>query len=151
MSENLLSKIQSDISILQKDVSHINNFVDKLESSIDKLTELFSNISKLLAVYEKRLEHAEKISEKIIEMKERQRNEIDLKIKDIYNEMSSLENKLLSELKMFRNENIECSNATNERISIIEKKIAIFVGSTLIIGYILSKINLENIFRAFSS
>ncbi len=151
MSENLLTKIQSDISILQKDISHINNFVNKLDSSIDRLTEVFSNISKLLAVHEKRLEHAEKINEKIIEMKDRQKNEIEAKIKDIYVEMSSLENKLLNEIKMFRNENIECSNNTNERISIIEKKIAIFVGSTLIIGYILSKISLENVLRIFSN
>jgi len=144
MSDTLLVKVQSDISNLQKDMAQVSVLVDRMDTTIEKLTELSTNISKLLAVHELRLEQYEKISEKLIENAERRRDELEVKVKEIYKEISVLDNKVLEELKSFRNERMECTNQTNSKITKIERQLAILFGASIIIGWIISNPSLMN-------
>jgi hypothetical protein len=149
MSDSLIIKVQSDISNLQKDMAQISVLVERMDTTIEKMTELSTNISKLLAVHELRLEQYEKISEKLIDNAERRRDEMESKIKDIYKEISILDNKVLSELKSFRLERMECTTSTNNKIAKMERQLAILFGGSIILGYILSNpTTFSNIIRA---
>lgn len=138
MSQTIITKVQSDVAELQRDMAQISILVERMDTTIEKLAELSANISKLLAVHEQRLEQYEKISEKLIENAERRRDEIEIKVKEIYKDISVLDNKFLAEIKSFRDERMNCTNETNNKISKIEKNLAILFGASVVLGYILS-------------
>lgn len=138
MSQTIITKVQSDVAELQRDMAQISILVERMDTTIEKLAELSANISKLLAVHEQRLEQYEKISEKLIENAERRRDEIEIKVKEIYKDISVLDNKFLAEIKSFRDERMNCTNETNGKINKIEKNLAVLFGASVVLGYILS-------------
>jgi DNA repair exonuclease SbcCD ATPase subunit len=151
MSQTIINKVQSDVAELQRNMAQINVLVERMDTTIEKLTELSSNVSKLLAVHEERLEQYEKINEKLVENAERRRDEIENKIKEVYKEISSLDNKVLTEIKLFRDERMSCTNETNNKIAKIEKNLAILFGASVVLGYILSNPTIfSNIIRVLT-
>lgn len=157
MTENgEIKKLTADVTSLQKDMAQIGTLVDRLDITIEKLTEVSTTVSQLLAVQGNRLEFQEKAADKIQELIEKRRLEVEQITKEINSRIEKVErelqvdmednnNKVITEIKELRLESISQNKELNERIGRIEKWMWVLVGGGFVIGLILNNINVANI------
>lgn len=152
-----LTKLVDDVSYLQQDMAKVGLLVDRLDTTIDKLTEVSSNISQLLAVHENKLSTLEVLSKNITDMVEKRRLETDDKVQQLHARISSGEKELadkldqqydeiLEELKDMRRESTEQHNRLSSRITTMEKWMWVIVGGAIVAGFIIDKLNLQQLF-----
>ena len=108
-----VNKLAENVSALQKDMAQVGALVDRLDVTIEKLTEVSTTVSQLLAVQGNRLEFQEKVAERLQELVEKRRQEMDASLKevyarvekieaDIYKEMEEYNDSVLDEIKSLR-------------------------------------------------
>ena len=77
---------------------------DRLEAAIEKLTVISSDLKSMLAVHEQRISQQEKVSENLETVVEKRREELDIKLKDVYDTMRDQDNNILQEISKLRAE-----------------------------------------------
>lgn len=114
---------------------------DRLEYAIERLTEISNTLEKIIAVHEQRISQQEKDSEFIFKAMEKNKDDIDQQMKDIYIEMNDQEKKIFEEISKFRKETNEQYNTLNQKISQIEKFNWIAIGGGIVISWILTNLS----------
>ena len=109
--------------------------LDRIESAIVRLTDISSDLKSMISVQEARITQHEKQAE-IIEVKlEKRREELDTKLKDVYDTIRTQDKAILEELKAAREEQHKHYECLNEKINVIQKYIWMAVGGGTVLGY----------------
>lgn len=156
-SQPSIIKLADDVSYLQQDMAKVGLLVDRLDTTIDKLTEVSSNISQLLAVHENKLSTLELLSKNITDMVEKRRIETEDKLQQLHARISSGEKELaekidlqydeiLEEIKEMRKESADQHSKLSARITAMEKWMWIIVGGAIVVGFLINKLNVQQLF-----
>ena len=109
--------------------------LDRIESAIERLTEISGDLKAMIAVQENRLSQHEKQAE-VIEIKlEQRREELDQKLKDVYDTIRTQDKAILDDIKAVREEQNKHYACLNEKIAVIQKYIWMAVGGGTVLGY----------------
>ena len=109
--------------------------LDRLESAIVRLTDISSDLKAMISVQEARITQHEKQAE-VIELKlEKRREELDTKLKDVYDTFRTQDKAILEEIKAVREEQNKHYACLNEKINVIQKYIWMAVGGGTVLGY----------------
>jgi len=109
--------------------------LDRIESAIERLTDISSDLKSMIAVQETRISQHEKQAE-IIEMKlEKRREELDIKLKDVYDTIRSQDKAILDEIKAVREEHNKHYECLNQKITAIQRYIWMAIGGGTVLGY----------------
>lgn len=152
-----IQRLADDVSSLQQNMAKFGSLVDRLDITIDKLTEVSTSVSQLLAVHESKLTAQEEYTRHITELVERRRVDTDDKLKaigdriiagekDIQNKLDIQYDELLKEIKASRKDSADQHEKLTNRITQIEKWSWVVIGGAMVVGFVLSKINLAGLF-----
>ena len=109
--------------------------LDRIESAIERLTDISSDLKSMIAVQEQRIIQHEKQAE-VIEIKlEKRREELDQKLKDVYDTIRSQDTSILAELKAVREEHNKHYECLNQKITAIQRYIWMAIGGGTVLGY----------------
>jgi len=109
--------------------------IERIESAIERLTDISSDLKAMIAVQESRLTQHEKQAE-VIEIKlEKRREELDSKLKDVYDTIRTQDKAILDELKAVREEHNRHYVCLNDKITAIQRYIWMAVGAGTVLGY----------------
>jgi len=109
--------------------------LDRIESAIERLTEISGDLKAMIAVQENRLSQHEKQAEVIETKLEKRREELDQKLKDVYDTIRTQDKAILDEIKAVREEQNKHYACLNEKINVIQKYIWMAVGGGTVLGY----------------
>lgn len=109
--------------------------IDRIESAIERLTDISSDLKAMIAVQENRLTQHEKQAEVIETKLEKRREELDQKLKDVYDTIRTQDKAILDEIKAVRDEQNKHYTCLNEKINVIQKYIWMAVGGGTVLGY----------------
>jgi hypothetical protein len=107
----------------------------RLESAIERLTEISSDLKAMIAVQEQRLSQHEKQAEVIENKLEKRREELDQKLKDVYDTIRSQDQAILTEIKAIREEHNKHYQCLNDKFNTIQKFIWMAIGGGVAVGY----------------
>lgn len=113
---------------------------DRIETAIEKLTTISAELKSMLAVHEQRIDRQEKTTENIQVVVEKRREELDIKLKDVYDTMRDQDNNILQELSRMRVESQEAHTKLNNKINQLEKFIWMAVGGGMVITWLFTNI-----------
>lgn len=144
-----VKQLAVDVSELQKDMAQVGVLVDRLDVTIEKLTEVSTTVSQLLAVQGNRLEFQEKVAERLQELVEKRKQEMDNSIKDvyarvekieedIYKEMESSHKDVLDEIKSLKVDGAKQHQDMNDRIGRFERWMWTCIGGGTIVVFLLN-------------
>lgn len=143
-----ISEIYNDIVHLKTDMAQINVLVERLDVAIVKLTEVSSSVTQLLAVQGNRLDQQKETNNHMNDLIEKRKEEIEKAKKDFKEEMEKLNNKIIHEMQLMREEFKGQHNTLSKKISDMEKWRWIVTGGALVVGFLLSKaINVGQFFN----
>jgi len=111
---------------------------DRIEAAIEKLTNVSVELKQMLAVHEQRLSQQEKDSDDLHNIVEKRRDELDYKLKDVYDTMRQQDNSVLEEIAKLRKESSEQHNILHTKINQLEKYIYLAIGGGMVITWILT-------------
>jgi hypothetical protein len=120
---------------------------DRIEAAIEKLTTVSIELKSMLAVHEERLNKQEKTTGDIQVTVEKRREELDNKLKDVYDTMRDQDNNILREISNLREESQEAHKQLTSKINQLEKFIWMAVGGGMVLTWIMT--NITNIFKVF--
>lgn len=157
MAQPDLTKLAADVSYLQTDMAKVGALVDRLDTTIDKLTEVSTSLSQLMAVHEAKLSAQEIITKQTTDLVEKRRVEMEDKVQQLHARISSGEKELaekiedqyddiMTEIKAMRQESQTQHSALSDRITAMEKWHWLIIGGSIIIGVLISQVNLSQIF-----
>ena len=148
------------VGLLQKDVDQIGTLCAKLDTTIEKVQELTSAMTKMLALHEERIEKQEIRDNDILRLLESRRTETENNVKELHSrittidrehrqEMGELEDRMekmvsthvskaVDEIQKLQKAQQEHHEMMSGRLNMVEKKIWMFVGGAIAIGFILS-------------
>lgn len=89
----------------------------------------------MIAVQEQRITQHEKQTEVIENKLEKRREELDQKLKDVYDTIREQDALVLTEIKSIREEHNRHYTCLNEKISTIQKYIWMTMGGGMMLGY----------------
>ena len=101
----------------------------------------------MLAVHEQRISVQEQTTGTLQDTVEKRREELDIKLKDVYDTMRDQDNNILQEISKLREESAKSHKDLNSRISQLEKYIWIATGGGIILAWIAT--NLANYLKIF--
>ena len=113
---------------------------DRIELAIEKLTDISSELKSMLAVHDERLNKQEKATDDIQVTVEKRREELDVKLKDVYDTMREQDNNILRELSKMREESQEAHKYLTSKINQLEKFIWMAVGGGIVITWIITNV-----------
>jgi len=143
-----ISEIYNDIVHIKTDMAQINVLVERLDVAIVKLTEVSSSVTQLLAVQGSRLDQQKETNTQMSSLIEKRKEEIEKAKKDFKEEMEKLNNKIIYEMQLMREEFKGQHNTLSKKISDMEKWRWIVTGGALVVGFLLSKaINVGQFFN----
>ena len=134
-----------DIIEIKKDISSISAVVGRMDITIEKLTEVSSNVSKILAVQTEKVEQTIKTQDRLADVIERRREEVNKDFEEIYKQMSKDKDKIFDEIKKLREEQQKQHELINSKISNIEKMMWLYMGGFSVVVFIMTQ--LPNIFK----
>ena len=111
---------------------------DRLEQAIEKLINVSVDIKQMLAVHELRITTQEKSSGALHVVVEKRREELDHKLKDVYDTIRDRDEKLLTEIKSIREEHKTHYNCLNDKFNSMQKYIWLAIGGGMVITWLLS-------------
>jgi hypothetical protein len=115
---------------------------DRIEAAIEKLTNVSIELKQMLAVHEQRIGQQEKTSSELHIVVEKRRDELDVKLKDVYTTMREQDNNILEEITKMRKESTDQHNILSSKINQLEKYIWMAIGGGMVITWFLT--NLAN-------
>lgn len=108
---------------------------DPTPAIIERLTQISMDIKSMLAVHEQRLTQHEKAVDNIAVYIEKRRDELDQKLKDVYETIRTRDDRLLEEIKASREEHNKHYNCLNEKFNTIQRYIWMAIGGGVALGY----------------
>jgi len=111
---------------------------DRIEAAIEKLTAISSDLKSMLAVHDQRITQQEKTTDELHETVERRREELDGKLKDVYDTMRDQDNNVLKEIAELRRESAEAHKFLTNKINQLEKYIWLAIGGAFVASWIIS-------------
>ena len=111
---------------------------DRIEAAIEKLTAVSADLKAMLAVHEQRIAQQEKNSDDLHDVVEKRREELDIKLKDVYNTMRDQDKSIVEEIAKLRKESTEQHVILSNKINQLERYIWSAVGGGIVITWILS-------------
>jgi gas vesicle protein len=118
---------------------------DRIETAIEKLTAVSIELKSMLAVHEERLNRQEKTTGDIQITVEKRREELDTKLKDVYDTMRDQDNNILREIANLREESQEAHKQLTNKIGQLERFIWMAVGGGMVLTWVIT--NLAQIFK----
>jgi len=112
--------------------------VDRIDSIIEKLSLIAIDLKSMIAVHEQRINQQEKASIDIQISVEKRREELDIKLKDVYDTIRERDDKLFAEIRASREEHNKHYQCLNEKFTSIQKIIWMAIGGGIVLGYALS-------------
>jgi len=94
----------------------------------------------MLAVHDERLNKQEKQTENLGTTVEKRREELDTKLKDVYDTMREQDNNIFAEISKLRQESTEAHKDLNNRISQLEKYIWVAIGGGIVLTWAITMI-----------
>jgi len=119
----------------------------KINSLLEQLVAISTDLKAMLAVHDERLNKQEKQTENLGTTVEKRREELDTKLKDVYDTMRNQDNNIFAEISKLRQESTEAHKDLNNRISQLEKYIWLAIGGGMVLTWIAT--NLANYLRIF--
>jgi hypothetical protein len=120
----------------------------KIDDAIQRLAAVSADLSKMLAVHEHRLTQQEKSTDQISYLIEKRREDLESKLKEVYETMKEEDGAILEEIKKSR----DASDAHHERLEAkvtkLERLALLVTGSALTVGFIIGMV--EKYFKIFS-
>ena len=120
----------------------------KIDDAIQRLAAVSADLSKMLAVHEHRLTQQEKSTDQISFLIEKRREDLEYKLKEVYETMKEEDGAILEEIKKSR----DASDAHHERLEAkvtkLERLALLVTGSALTVGFIIGMV--EKYFKIFS-
>jgi flagellar motility protein MotE (MotC chaperone) len=120
----------------------------KIDDAIQRLAAVSADLSKMLAVHEHRLTQQEKSTDHISYLIEKRREDLESKLKEVYETMKEEDGAILEEIKKSR----DASDAHHERLEVkvtkLERLALLVTGSALTVGFIIGMV--EKYFKIFS-
>lgn len=111
---------------------------DRIEAAIEKLATVSVELKSMLAVHEQRLNYQEKATGDIQVTVEKRREELDGKLKDVYDTMREQDNHILIEIAALRKESAEQHNVLSGKINQLERYIWVAIGGGIVITWMVS-------------
>jgi sulfatase maturation enzyme AslB (radical SAM superfamily) len=111
---------------------------DRIEAAIEKLTNVSVELKQMLAVHEQRITKQEKESDDLHDIVEKRRDELDIKLKDVYNTMRDQDKSIVEEIAKLRKESTDQHNILHSKINQLEKYIYVAIGGGIVVTWILT-------------
>lgn len=111
---------------------------DRIEVLLEKLSTISADLKAIVAVHEQRINQQEKTTGDLSHTLEKRREEVDLKLKDVYDTMREQDNNILEHIEQLRKESSEQHKALNQKIGQLEKFIWLAIGGGMVGVWILS-------------
>jgi hypothetical protein len=112
--------------------------VDRIEAAIEKLTNVSVELKQMLAVHEQRISQQEKVSDELHDVVEKRRDELDLKLKDVYDTMRNQDKSIVEEIAKLRKESTDQHNILHSKINHLERYIYVAIGGGMVVTWILT-------------
>jgi chromosome segregation ATPase len=109
--------------------------LERIESAILRLTDISSDLKSMISVQEARIAQQEKQAEAVEIKLEKRREELDQKLKEVYDTIRTQDKAILDEIKAVREEQNKHYACLNEKINVIQKYIWMAVGGGTVLGY----------------
>lgn len=114
------------------------NSQDRIESLLERLTSISGELKTIISVHEQRITQQEKLSDELHDVVEKRREELDLKLKDVYDTMRDQDNVVLQHIDSLRKESSEQHNALTQKINKLEKYIWVAIGGGIAASWLVS-------------
>jgi len=111
---------------------------DRIEAAIEKLTNVSVELKQMLAVHEQRISQQEKVSDELHDVVEKRRDELDLKLKDVYDTMRDQDKSIVEEIAKLRKESTDQHNILHSKINQLERYIYVAIGGGMVVTWILT-------------
>jgi sulfatase maturation enzyme AslB (radical SAM superfamily) len=111
---------------------------DRIEAAIEKLTNVSIELKAMLAVHEQRITKQEKDSDDLHDIVEKRRDELDIKLKDVYNTMRDQDKSIIDEIAKLRKESTDQHNILHSKINQLEKYIYVAIGGGIVVTWVLT-------------
>jgi len=112
----------------------------KINSLLEQLVVISTDLKTMLAVHDERLNQQEKVTENLGSTVEKRREELDTKLKDVYDTMRQQDNNILTEISKLRQESTEAHKDLNNRIAQLEKYIWVAIGGGIVLTWAITMI-----------
>ena len=113
---------------------------DRIEDAIEKLTIVSADLKAMLAVHEQRISKQEKESDELHDVVEKRREELDIKLKDVYDTMRQQDNGIIEEIAKLRKESSEQHINLSNKINQLEKFIWMAIGGGMVVTWALTNV-----------
>ena len=113
---------------------------DRIEAAIEKLTVVSADLKAMLAVHEQRISKQEKESDELHDVVEKRREELDIKLKDVYDTMRIQDNGIIEEIAKLRKESSEQHINLSNKINQLEKFIWMAIGGGMVVTWALTNV-----------
>jgi peptidoglycan hydrolase CwlO-like protein len=107
----------------------------KINSLLEQLVAISTDLKAMLAVHDERLNKQEKQTENLGTTVEKRREELDTKLKDVYDTMRQQDNNIFAEISKLRQESTEAHKDLNNRIAQLEKYIWVAIGGGIVLTW----------------
>jgi len=114
--------------------------LDKIDDTLEKLAIIQADLTKMLAVHEFRLNDNQKSIDHIETIMEKRKEELDVDIDKIYNEIKIEDSKIFEEISQMRKEQTARYECLNEKITKIQKQLWMYMGGLSVIIFLITHI-----------
>lgn len=132
-----IRKLSDEVVSLKTDMAKLSIIAERLETTSEKLTEVSTTVSQLLAVQDQRLKNQERTAEKVQELMERRREEVDAAFGKVYNKTKHIEDDLHAEIELLRTEIKTSVHPVSDRVARLEKGGMVLTGGFLLLVWLL--------------
>jgi septal ring factor EnvC (AmiA/AmiB activator) len=129
-------------------MSDIETRFSKIDDAIQRLAVVSSDLSKMLAVQEHRLTQQEKSTDHIAFLIEKRREDLETKLKEVYETMREEDGAILDEIKKSRVASDVHHERLEAKVTKLEKLALLATGSAITVGFILGLV--ERYFKFFT-
>jgi len=120
----------------------------KIDDAIQRLASVSADLSKMLAVHELRLTQQEKNTDNITFLMEKRREDLESKLKEVYETMKEEDGAILDEIRKSRQASDEHHQRLEAKVTKLERLALLVTGSAITVGFILGMV--EKYFKIFS-
>ena len=120
----------------------------KIDDAIQRLASVSADLSKMLAVHEHRLSQQEKSTDQISFLIEKRREDLESKLKEVYETMRIEDSAILEEIKKSRKASDEHYERLEAKVTKLERLALLVTGSAITVGFLLGMA--EKYFKIFS-
>lgn len=114
--------------------------LDKIDATLEKLASIQADLTKMLAVHEFRITDNKKTIDHLEAVVEKRKEELDIDIGKVYQDMKLEDSKILEEISQMRKEQTARYECLNEKITKIQKQLWMYMGGLSVIIFLITHI-----------